>query len=80
MKFLLLNTNQSLETPHMAFSVNVAKRTDSSVTVFVVSKDAMPTEESKEFVAGIEKRFSGVPHEVKFAVGDPPATPVIDSA
>lgn len=71
MKFLLLNTNQSLETPHMAFSVNVAKRTDSSVTVFTVAKEALPPEESKEFVAGIEKRFSGVPHEIKFAVGDP---------
>ena len=71
MKFLFLNTSQSLETPHLAFSVNVAKRIGSSVTIFVVARDAMPPEESKKFVAGIEKRFSDVPHEVKFAVGDP---------
>jgi nucleotide-binding universal stress UspA family protein len=71
MKFLLLNTNQSVDTPHMAFSVDVAKRTGSSVTMFVVTKEAIPPEESKEYITDVEKRFLDIPHEMKFVAGDP---------
>jgi nucleotide-binding universal stress UspA family protein len=71
MKFLLLTIYQSLDVPHLDFSVDVAKRTGSSMTMLVITKEAIPPKKSKEFIAGVKQRFLNVPHEIKFAVGDP---------
>ena len=71
MKFLLFTTRKSLDIPQLDFSVDVAKRTDSSMTMLVITKEAISSEKSEKFITGVKQRFSGVPHEIKFAEGDP---------
>jgi nucleotide-binding universal stress UspA family protein len=71
MKFLLLAINQSLDIPHLDYSVDVAKRTGSSMTMLVITKEEIPPEKTKEFLAGVQGRFLDVPHEIKFTVGNP---------